>query len=469
MNDPIPHENARDPGTTPARDAPQSAPPPQPVEQPLDAPLAAPLPPVPPSAELQANTDISALPTAPELPIGAESPSAAANEAPKPPGRLQQFLAFVRRLLQSDAPPTEPAPVDGELREDLRLYFPLGTRTSQHPDKDSPQPALPLVRNEHRRVNPFLGLDLSEFSINQLRCQLRAEGRAINFPPHPLPPTLLTWSLYQEPAPIQPRAARPVSDALLKADLTLDGMPLAWQERDVELLEKRRQQPYDVQLRGLRLSIAESVFPPEFGASSQMLEEALRDLVHDMKHPGIRSALDMGTGSGFLAIALAKAGVPDVWAVDLHQPAVACAEANAQANGVGSVVRVLHSDLFGALPVGRKFDLIVFNQPYYPTPNETFGPAKDGGREIIHRFLRSTTNRLFPGGIILMPFSPQIAGTEHNPAGYCQELGFRARVLSFHVDARGRHLIWAIQREVRKKRPSAAEKRRDEGTPPAVA
>ncbi len=78
----------------------------------------------------------------------------------------------------------------------------------------------------------------------------------------------------------------------------------------------------------------------------------------------ISSALDIGTGSGVLAIALAKLGVPTL-ATDIDPVAVAIAHDNAQANGTGSRVRVVPMPgIAGRLPRGgapRGYDLIVAN------------------------------------------------------------------------------------------------------------
>jgi len=71
----------------------------------------------------------------------------------------------------------------------------------------------------------------------------------------------------------------------------------------------------------------------------------------------ITRALDVGTGSGVLAIALAKLGVDEVWAVDTDPVACRVATANASVNGVGTRVRVT-SDL---ADVPGSFDLIVAN------------------------------------------------------------------------------------------------------------
>ena len=73
-------------------------------------------------------------------------------------------------------------------------------------------------------------------------------------------------------------------------------------------------------------------------------------------------ALDMGTGSGAIAVAIAHS-FPGarVSALDVSEAALEVARANAAANG--ATVRFLHSDWFAALG-GEKFDLIASNPPY---------------------------------------------------------------------------------------------------------
>ena len=72
--------------------------------------------------------------------------------------------------------------------------------------------------------------------------------------------------------------------------------------------------------------------------------------------------LDMGTGSGAIAVAIAHSR-PDagVTALDVSQEALAVATRNAQRNG--AKVRFLHSDWYSAVE-GEQFDLIVSNPPY---------------------------------------------------------------------------------------------------------
>ncbi len=75
--------------------------------------------------------------------------------------------------------------------------------------------------------------------------------------------------------------------------------------------------------------------------------------------------LDLGTGSGAIALALAKI-YPEaaVTAVDKSGEALALARENAETCGLVGRVRLILSDWFSALPAGEQFQLIVANPPY---------------------------------------------------------------------------------------------------------
>jgi release factor glutamine methyltransferase len=97
-----------------------------------------------------------------------------------------------------------------------------------------------------------------------------------------------------------------------------------------------------------------------------VVETALRLLSHSALRTPHSTILDVGTGSGCIAIALARElSQVEVWATDISAEALAVASENARRQGVAERIHFLQGDLF--LPVADRrtgFDLIVSNPPY---------------------------------------------------------------------------------------------------------
>lgn len=107
--------------------------------------------------------------------------------------------------------------------------------------------------------------------------------------------------------------------------------------------------------------------------------------------------LDVGTGSGLLALEAARSA-REVLAADVNAEAVDRLSSVAPAN-----VRALRSDLFSA--VRGRFDLIVCNPPYLPDEPADPDPALDGGAhgwEWTVRFVRDAKAALEAQGVILL-------------------------------------------------------------------
>ena len=104
-------------------------------------------------------------------------------------------------------------------------------------------------------------------------------------------------------------------------------------------------QPYTVVMDDLVITVDEDVFPPDLGRCARNMAK-----IGGEYRP--RRALDMGCGSGYLALALKQQGVPDVWALDVHEPAISCARQNHEQNRHVGPLTIAVSDLFDAVPPG---------------------------------------------------------------------------------------------------------------------
>ena len=121
----------------------------------------------------------------------------------------------------------------------------------------------------------------------------------------------------------------------------------AWREHFRPLPVGRRlviAPPWDVPVSNGRLVI--TIEPGRaFGTGHHGSTAGCLEALERLLEPAVPDrVLDIGTGSGILAIAAARLGVPAVLAVDEDPDAVACAIANAACNGVADRVRALLGD-----------------------------------------------------------------------------------------------------------------------------
>ncbi|MBS3073199.1 methyltransferase [Candidatus Pacearchaeota archaeon] len=121
-----------------------------------------------------------------------------------------------------------------------------------------------------------------------------------------------------------------------------------------------------------------------------------------LKQKKVENALDMGTGSGILALELAKIS-KKVIAVDINKESIKEFNKIIKKNKISNI-KTINSDLFSK--VFGKFDLMVFNPPYIPTKKGKIEFIDlDGGKngtEIIKRFLKGAEEHLTKEGRILL-------------------------------------------------------------------
>jgi methylase of polypeptide subunit release factors len=118
---------------------------------------------------------------------------------------------------------------------------------------------------------------------------------------------------------------------------------------------------------------------------------------------GEPEALDMGTGSGIGALFAARAGYR-VTAVDVNPEAVLCTRANALLNHLDERVEVLEGDLFAPV-AGRRFDLVLFNPPFFGGAPRDLHDLSWRGADVFPRFLAGLSSSLRPAGVALVVLS----------------------------------------------------------------
>jgi release factor glutamine methyltransferase len=160
---------------------------------------------------------------------------------------------------------------------------------------------------------------------------------------------------------------------------------------------------------GLEFEVTRDVLTPR-PETELIIEEALAGF--PTRPTGI-SIIDVGTGSGCLAVALAiEFSAAEIIATDISEAALAVAERNAKRHGVNNRIAFVHADL---LPSMQRVHLIVSNPPYIarrdaaslPPEVRDFEPdvalfADEDGIQFYRRLFEGTVSQLRPEGRLIV-------------------------------------------------------------------
>ncbi len=153
------------------------------------------------------------------------------------------------------------------------------------------------------------------------------------------------------------------------------------------------------EIDGRSLVILRSVFNPALFPSGPFLASVLD---HQRIPPGSQ-VLELGTGSGIIAIAAAQL-TQHITAVDINPEAVRCARINAQTNGVSDRIDVRLGDLFEPVQ-DERFDTILFNPPFYRGEPKDMLDHAWRSTDVAERFACEVPQHLNPGGQALVVLS----------------------------------------------------------------
>jgi release factor glutamine methyltransferase len=154
---------------------------------------------------------------------------------------------------------------------------------------------------------------------------------------------------------------------------------------------------------GFRLTVRPTVFHPRYFITSEFFASIIGQLDLSGKR-----VVDVGTGSGILALAAARAGAAKVTAVDINPIAALNAAENARANGLGKSIMAVCSNLLSALAPRAQFDVIISSPPSFPgEPRDLADRAWHAGPNYrdVASFFDQARARLVPGGRVYILLS----------------------------------------------------------------
>ena len=206
---------------------------------------------------------------------------------------------------------------------------------------------------------------------------------------------------------LEPGASQVETLALIAARMEAAGIPYTVETEGVEQEDwqngwRKYYHPMDI---GKRLAIVPSwqeydtdrvklILDPglAFGTGGHETTSLCMEALDERVQGGER-VLDIGTGSGILAIAALKLGAGSAEGVDIDPVAVRTAGENAALNGLSDRVEFLCADVFALLPEleakGQKFDLVILDPPAFTKSRASVKKAVTGTYITIAAFLDS--------------------------------------------------------------------------------
>lgn len=173
----------------------------------------------------------------------------------------------------------------------------------------------------------------------------------------------------------------------------------AWLTLRYQVLDRRQGRIVIETIDDVSLVVLPGVFNPVLFRSGAFMAQA----VAETPLPAGPRVLDMGSGTGVGAIFAAQRGA-QVTAVDINPEAVRNTRINALLNKLADRVTAVQGDLYAPV-AGRRFDLILFNPPFYRGQPAAQWDRAWRATDVFERFAAGLDGHLAPGGRALLILS----------------------------------------------------------------
>lgn len=189
-----------------------------------------------------------------------------------------------------------------------------------------------------------------------------------------------------------------------------------------ELLTRSEQEQYQYKtvVAGKEFIVVPGVFSPKYFLDTEIFA------LHLPMHTGAR-VLEIGAGTGAIAITAAFRGANKVVATDINPLAVQNTMKNIQLHDLNTTVEARSGDMYEPIGEGEKFDVIFWNTPFGFVENKTLSMLEravfNPRYSAVRKYVKGAKNHLTKSGKLFIGFSSTI-GRFDLLEKICRERGY---------------------------------------------
>lgn len=178
-----------------------------------------------------------------------------------------------------------------------------------------------------------------------------------------------------------------------------------------------RHEDYNVEIFGMNIHVKDRVFTPDPAVTN-----STSFLLANLPNVRGKKILDVGTGTGVIAIYCALNGAKKVVASDIDDHSLDNAKINVKKYGLGNKIFLIKSDLFEHIE--GKFDYILANLPIL----KGIWNEKEKPENLTARYLRDSKNYILKGGKVYFTWA---SFSDVRPVKFfCKDFGYIFRIFS---------------------------------------